>query len=119
MVMQRTSLARRRFLRGVGGTMLGLPALDIFEGRANAQTAGKKIYSMMMLQQNGAIQANGSDPNMLWPNVIGPIDAAAIAGADVKQTTSVLKDYASKLNFIRRLSFDYSNNHDSGGIAAS
>ena len=34
--MQRINLPRRRFLRGVGGIMVGLPALDIFEGRALA-----------------------------------------------------------------------------------
>lgn len=117
--MQRTNQARRRFLRGVGGLAVGLPALDIFEGRANAQAAGgKKIYAAMMLQQNGAVQANGSDPNLFWPSVVGPIDAAAMAGVDAAQTTSVLKDYASKLNFIRGLNFHYSNNHDGGGIAA-
>jgi hypothetical protein len=98
---------------------IGLPALDIFEGRiARAQTT-KKIYSALMLQQNGAVQANGNDPNMFWPATIGPISAANMAGVDAAQTTSVLAPYASQLNFVRGLNFHYSRNHDGGPVAAS
>jgi hypothetical protein len=116
--MQRINLPRRRFLRGVGGIMVGLPALDIFEGRALAAGPARPIYAAFMLQQNGAIQGNGSDPDMFWPSVVGPIDANAMATTDAARTTSVLKDYASKLNFIRNLNFKYSNNHDGGPVAA-
>src|SRR5258705_293687 len=34
MIPHRHRLARRRLLRGVGGVLLGLPALDVFEGCA-------------------------------------------------------------------------------------
>ncbi|HEV3025538.1 MAG TPA: hypothetical protein VGX76_23865, partial [Pirellulales bacterium] len=52
-----TRFERRRFLRGLGGVVLGLPALDIFEGRARAAAPPKgKIYSALMLQQNGLVQ---------------------------------------------------------------
>jgi hypothetical protein len=119
MDMKRINLPRRRFLRGIGGIAVGLPALDIFEGRAQAQGLGRKIYSALMLQQNGAIQGNGNDPDMFWPSVIGPIDANAMATTDAARTTSELKDYASKLNFVRGLNFAYSNNHDGGPVAAS
>ena len=70
--MQRNhSIQRRAFLRGVGGVLVGLPALDIFQvamsSRARAQATPRKIYSAFMLQQNGAIQGRGDDPDMFWP----------------------------------------------------
>jgi hypothetical protein len=100
--------------------MVGLPALDIFEGRAHAASpaAAKPIYAAFMLQQNGAIQGNGSDPDMFWPRAMGAIDANAMATTDADRTTSELKDYASKLNFVRGLNFHYSNNHGGGPVAA-
>jgi hypothetical protein len=113
----KTKFARRRFLRGLGGVAIGLPALDIFEGRARA--AGRKIYSALILQQNGAIQGQGRDPDMFWPTAMGKIDAAAMAGVDAERTTSELKDYAGKINFVRGLNFHYSNNHNGGPVAAS
>jgi hypothetical protein len=112
-------IARRRLLQGLGGVAVGLPALDIFEGRAFAQAGAKKIYSALMLQQNGAIQGNGGDADMFWPRALGAIDANAMATTDADRTTSELKDYASKLNFVRGLNFRYSRNHDGGPVAAS
>jgi Protein of unknown function (DUF1552) len=110
---------RRRFLRGLGGVTVGLPALDLFQTHALAAAApARKIYSAMMLQQNGSIQGNGGDPDMFWPRALGPIDAAAMAGADADRATSELKDYASKLIFARGMNFRYSNNHDGGPVAA-
>ena len=119
--MQRTkSIDRRSFLRGVGGVLVGLPALDIFlrVGRAHAQPGARKIYSALMLQQNGAIQGRGGDPDMFWPRAMGAISAAAMAGADADRTTSELREHASKLIFVRGLDFHYSNNHDGGPVAA-
>jgi len=112
-------IARRRLLQGLSGVAVGLPALDIFEGRAFAQAGAKKIYSALMLQQNGAIQGNGGDADMFWPRALGAIDANAMATTDADRTTSELKDYASKLNFVRGLNFRYSRNHDGGPVAAS
>jgi hypothetical protein len=99
--------------------MVGLPALDIFEGRANAQAMPKKIYSALILQQNGAVQGVNGEPDRFWPKLTGPIDPAAMMGADADQTTSILAPYASKLNFVRGLNFHYSNNHNGGPLAAS
>src|SRR6478609_2859831 len=102
MVMKRSpshNPGRRRILRGLGGVAVGLPALDIFEGReAKAQAANKPVYVALMLQQNGAVQGQG-EPDMFWPKALGAITAANMA-VDTTQTTSVLKDYATKLNFV-------------------
>jgi hypothetical protein len=111
---------RRRFLRGIGGVAIGLPALDVFSRRAFGQAATvKKLYSALILQQNGAIQGNGGDPDLFWPKAMGALDPAVMAGADAAQTTSELRAYASKLIFVRGLNFKYSRNHDGGPIAAS
>jgi hypothetical protein len=100
--------------------MVGLPALDIFEGRALAQgTPAKKIYSALLLQQNGSVQGVDGEPDYFWPALTGPIDPAAMMGSDTTQATSVLVDYASKINFVRGLNFHYSNNHNGGPLATS
>jgi hypothetical protein len=115
----RYNVARRRFLRGLGGVAVGLPALDIFEGRAYAQGAQKKIYSALILQQNGAVQGANNEGDMFWPRAVGAIDPNAMMTTDVDRTTSELAAYATKMNFVRGLNFHYSNNHDGGPIAAS
>src|SRR5205814_608980 len=99
---------------------IGLPALDVFQPpRARAAAATRKIYSALVLQQNGSIQGNSGDPDLFWPKAVGTIDAAAMMGADAAQATSELAAYASKLIFVRGLNFKYSRNHDGGPIAAS
>jgi hypothetical protein len=111
---------RRLVLRGLGGVAVGLPMLDILEPRGvRAQAATRPVYSALMLQQNGAVQGNGSDPDMFWPGNIGTIDKASLAGRDAKQTISELADYADKLACVQGMDFHYSNNHDGGPIAAS
>ncbi len=116
----KNQIARRRFLRGLGGVMVGLPALDIFYNSrgAHAQAAAAPVYSALMLQQNGALQGEG-EPDQFWPRNMGTISAAAMMGEDADRATSELAAYADKLNFVRGLDFHYSNNHDGGPIAAS
>jgi hypothetical protein len=110
---------RRHLLRGAGGVMLALPALDAFFPRKKAEAqAATRVYSCLMLQQNGAVQGQG-EPDRFWPRELGSISANTMRGADVDRTTSELADYADKLNFVRRLDFHYSNNHDGGPVAAS
>ena len=132
MIAKKHFFSRRRFLRGVGGVVVGLPALDAFQSRAKA-AAPAKIYSALMLQQCGLVQGphmgggvvtavvNGAPPetDMYWPRALGPISVDAMNGADAEQTTSILKDYASKLLFIRGTSFKYSHLHGGGAVAAS
>ncbi len=119
--MKSHKLFNRRFvLRGLGGVVVGLPMLDIFEPRgAKAQAATRPVYSALMLQQNGAIQGNGNDPDMFWPAALGAIDKATLAGRDANQTIAELADYADKIACVQGMDFRYSNNHDGGPIAAS
>lgn len=113
-------ISRRMVLRGVGTVAVGLPMLDIFarQSPAYARAEASKVYSAFMLQQNGAIQGHGREPDMFWPRKFGAIDPEAMRGSDADRTTSELVDYAADLNFIRRLDFRYSNNHDGGPVAA-
>src|SRR5260370_41996136 len=113
--MQGNDVGRRRFLRGAGGVMLALPALDIFEGRAAKAAGGAapagKIYSAMLIPQNGAVQGHGGDPDMFWPRALGPIDANAMATTDADRPTRELKDHASTLIVIRASNVHYPNHH--------
>jgi len=102
----------------MGGVVLGLPALDVFEGRALGSGPPPRIYCAFLLQQNGAVQGSGSDPDMFWPRALGPIDPQTMATTDADRATSELVEHASKLNFVRGLDFHYSNNHAGGPIAA-
>jgi hypothetical protein len=120
-MMKRTvgNFGRRRLLRGIGGVVVGLPALDVFTRVARAAAPPtRKIYSALILQQNGSIQGNGGDPDMFWPRAMGPISAAAMTGADMDRATSELEDHADKLIFIRGINFKFSRNHDGGPVAA-
>jgi hypothetical protein len=109
--------ARRRFLRGLGGVLVGLPALDAFDSGAHAQTAPPRVYSALMLQQNGAVQGV-DEPDRFWPRALGPISAEAMTGADADRATSELAEHATRLVFVRGLDFHYSGNHQGGPVAA-
>ena len=131
------TFTRRRLLRGLGGVVVGLPALDVFQRNASGAVPPptRKIYSAWMVQQNGLVQGphtgTGGGPitavvanappetDMFWPKAMGPISAAAMAGADADQTTSQLKDYAAKLIFVRGSSFKHSYQHGGGAMAAT
>ena len=101
---QRKTIQRRQFLRGVGGVLIGLPALDVFTRKARAESP-RKIYGAFMLQQNGAIQGHWDDPDMFWPRAEGKIEKSAMLGIDADRTTSELADHADKLMFVRGLDF--------------
>ena len=78
--MLKKHIGRRRFLRGMGGAVLGLPALDMFQPRgARAAAAPAKFYSAIMMQQNGSIQGHGGDPDLFWPKALGAIDPTTMA----------------------------------------
>ncbi|HXI55143.1 MAG TPA: DUF1552 domain-containing protein [Polyangia bacterium] len=134
--VNKRTVSRRRFLRGMGGVVVGLPALDVFQRRASGAVPPptKKIYSAWMLQNCGLVQGphfgTGGGPitavvanappetDMFWPKATGSITAAAMMGADADQATSQLVDYASKLIFVRGSSFKHSFQHGGGPVAA-
>jgi hypothetical protein len=119
--MKSHRLFNRRFvLRGLGGVVVGLPLLDVFQPRgAQAQNASQPIYSALLLQQIGAIQGNGQDDDRFWPRATGTIERAALEGPDADRTISELAAYADKIACVQGMDFHYSDNHDGGPIAAS
>lgn len=118
--MKSRTFDRRRFIRGAGGVMLGLPALEcLLPRKAFGQVAGKKAtYTVFMAQQNGSIQGTAGDPDMFWPRATGPLSAATMMGTDADRATSELKDHASKLILIKGVGFPFGNpvgcGHSSG-----
>jgi hypothetical protein len=113
-----TTYDRRRFLRGAGGVLVGLPAFECWQPRRASAATAKKIYTVFLSQANGAIQGTGGDPDRFWPSAPGALSAATMAGADADRATSELKDYASKLIFMKGISFPFGNpvgcGHSSG-----
>ena len=107
MTINKRAFDRRRFIRGAGGVVLGLPALEAFT-LGKAQAAGVARYTIFMAQANGSIQGTGGDPDMFWPKATGPVTTASMA-ADADRATSELKDYASKLILIKGIGFPFGN----------
>jgi hypothetical protein len=107
MTINKRAFDRRRFIRGVGGAVLGLPALEAFTAR-KAHAAGTGRFTIFMAQANGSIQGTGGDPDMFWPKATGPITTASLA-ADADRATSELKDHASKLLLIKGIGFPFGN----------
>ena len=114
-------VTRRQLLRGLGGVAVGLPALDVLQPRVarGAAPARAPVYAAFVVQQNGAIQGLSGDPDLFWPKTdYGTIDPARMAGADAAQTTSILKDHARVLNFVRGISYRYDGDHVGGNLVA-
>ena len=113
-----TDFHRRRFIRGVGGVVVGLPALEAFLPRRAHAQLDTKIYTVFMQQQNGSIQGTSGDPQLFWPSSTGPLNAATMTGADADKATSELKDHAAKLLMVSGINFPFGNpvgcGHSSG-----
>src|SRR3990170_5040983 len=70
---------RRLVLRGAGGLMLGLPLLETFmPRRASAQTAVRSPFVIIVVGDNGVVQAGvtlggGGEPEKFWPTATGTL----------------------------------------------
>ena len=67
MIRRTVDMYRRRLLKGAGGIVLGLPALETFMTKEAQAQASKKIYTVFMQQQNGCIQGTSGDTQQFWP----------------------------------------------------
>jgi hypothetical protein len=110
---------RRRILQGVGGALIGLPALEALQRRqARGAPAPKRVYTVFMAQANGSVQGTGGDPDRFWPRATGPLNAQTMATTDADRATSELKDHASKLILMKGIGFPFGNpvgcGHSSG-----
>jgi hypothetical protein len=114
--MSRNRIPRRMFLRAAGASaVVGLPLLESlgtgqlpwFEAvlgpsRAKAQAVGSK-YVVFMRQANGVLQSN------FWPSAVGALTQASLQrDAEMDRTVGILAPYATKLNLVHGLKYNYS-----------
>lgn len=93
------ALSRRKVLRGLAGTTLALPALDIFEGKAAAAT--KPTYAVFVVGCNGVVQNLGEEPEMFWPTTTGPLTQSKLQADAATRATGRLSRFASQLLLVR------------------
>jgi hypothetical protein len=107
---------RRMVLRGAGGFMLGLPLLETFMPRkASAQDATRSPFVLLVVGDNGVVQAGvslsvSSEPEMFWPTATGALTKASMTADKASRSTGELADYAEKLLIVRGINLPYSSN---------
>lgn len=107
---------RRLVLRGAGGLMLGLPLLETFMPRkAAAQTATRSPFVLIVVGDNGVVQAGvslsvSSEPEKFWPTATGALTKASMTSDKATRSTGELADYAEKLLIVRGINLPYSSN---------
>lgn len=114
-------LGRRRFLRGVGGAVLGLPWLESLDGRlARAQENPVPPFAIFFRQADGVAAAQntgeiGSEPERFWPHSEGALTTATLEG----RALSELAGYASRLLVVGNVNmynFPYGDGHARGAL---
>src|SRR3954468_230144 len=107
---------RRTVLRGAGGLMLGLPLLEGFMPRkAAAQTATRSPFVLIVVGDNGVVQAGvslsvSSEPEKFWPTATGTLTNASMTADKATRSTGELSDYAEQLLIVKGINLPYSSN---------
>jgi len=107
---------RRAVLRGAGGLMLGLPLLETFLPReASAQTAVRSPFVLLVVGDNGVVQAGvnlsvSTEPERFWPTATGALTKASMTADKAARSTGELADYAEKLLIVRGINLPYNSN---------
>jgi len=107
---------RRMVLRGAGGLMLGLPLLETFMPRkAAAQTATRSPFVLIVVGDNGVVQAGvslsvASEPEMFWPTATGSLTNASMTADKATRSTGELAAHAQKLLIVRGINLPFSSN---------
>jgi hypothetical protein len=106
---------RRMVLRGAGGLMLGLPALEGFMPRsAAAQEAMRTPFVLFVISDNGVVQAGvtlggAGEPEKFWPTATGSLTQAGMLADKATRATGELSDYAEKLLIVRGVNLPFSS----------
>jgi len=96
--------------------MLGLPLLETFLPRnAAAQTAARSPFVLLVVGDNGVVQAGvnlsvSSEPERFWPTATGTLTKASMTADKATRSTGELADYAEKLLIVRVINLPYSSN---------
>lgn len=114
---------RRSFLRGVGGAVLGLPALEGLMARtAHAQDELVPPFAIFFRQANGVAQAQsnrqiGDEPDRFWPRDFGPLTPQSMAGRAVGE----LVEHRDSLLVVQGINYAwyrFGDGHANGAIQA-
>jgi hypothetical protein len=112
--------SRRAVLKGLGGTAIGLPLLDVFTPRrAQAQAAAQNSFALFVVGSNGVAQAyNNLEPDQFWPrNPGGLTREGMVADLAAKRSTGELADHAARLLIIRGIKLPFRSSGDSHNSA--
>lgn len=115
--MARFDFNRRRFLTGLGGAVMALPALEGLAPRtahAGGENAG---FFFAMRQANGVATATDGEPERFWPSNHGALTTASMQG-EADRAVSELADYADDLLLVSGTRFGFPGNgcgHSGGG----
>jgi hypothetical protein len=108
-------MTRRMVLRGTGGLMLGLPLLETFMPRkASAQTATRSPFVLIVVGDNGVVQAGVSlsvstEPEMFWPTATGALTTASMTADKATRSTGELAAYADTILLVKGINLPYSS----------
>ena len=106
---------RRLILRGACGLMLGLPALEAFSPRrAAAQTATRSPFVLIVVNDNGVVQAGatlsgGGEPEKFWPTETGALTKDKLLADKASRSIGELDDHAEKLLIVRGINLPYNS----------
>ncbi len=116
----RTRLPRRAFLRGLGGTALGLPLLDVTSPRrAKAAAARTGDFALFVVGCNGVAQAYGAiEPDKFWPRTPGALTSQSLeADLAANRATGELAPHAERLTMIKGIKLPFRSSGDSHNSA--
>jgi len=112
--MKRTNQSRRAVLRGIGGTAVGLPILDVFSRPARA-VAAVGDFVIINVHCNGVMQLHTGrrEPETFWPRTAGPLTPASLA-ADLaaKRSVGELAEHADRLLIVKGITAPFPSNGD-------
>src|SRR6188508_2975932 len=106
---------RRMVLRGAGGLMLGLPLLETFMPRkASAQTAMRSPFVLIVVGDNGVVQAGvtlggSGEPEKFWPTATGALTRDKLLADKTTRSIGELADYADRLLIVRGINLPYNS----------
>jgi hypothetical protein len=96
--------------------MLGLPLLETFmPRRAGAQTATRSPFVLIVVGDNGVVQAGvtlggSGEPEKFWPTEAGALTKDKLLADKATRSIGELSDYAEKLLIVRGINLPFSSN---------
>jgi len=112
-------LPRRLVLRGLGGTALGLPLLDVLQPRRAKAAPAAGDFALFVVGCNGVAQAYQSiEPDKFWPRTPGALTTESLA-ADLAANRAVgeLSAHAARLTMIKGIKLPFGSSGDSHNSA--